>query len=136
MRLRSVPQRIHADGSNACCHLVLGHAQVGAVEVFADRERLRLNRALSHHRTTGNNLLRLGLEAACCLDQFLGVGSDLNTEVSRICDRVTGYGEYTLDQRSGLAYCIINSDHSTNIVHDAACVCWKHGGIYTLPVTA
>ena len=40
---------------------------------------------LSHHRTTGDDLFRLGLETACCFDQFLVIGSQFYIEVLWFC---------------------------------------------------
>ena len=109
-------------------HLVFGKAgQRGAGLAHRD---VQIEQRLAHHGAAGQNLLRLGLEAARSLDQLLVVGSQLHVKVSGIRHRIPGHGDDLAHQGRAFTDRHVDGDHGVDIVHNTACVGGQHGGIH------
>jgi len=69
------------------CYLVFCEAGQGGRSLAY--RHIYSKQRLSHHRTAGNNLLRLSFETACCFDQFLIVGSQFYAKVLGLRHSIT-----------------------------------------------
>ena len=108
-------------------HFILRHTEKGGRSLC--HRHIQAVKPESHHGTTGNDLLRLCFQSACCLQKFPVTGSRADGKVSGILYRISRHRNDPMHQRSSLNSRPVKRNHRITVIDHAADISRKHGRI-------